>query len=93
MVKQVSGELSQHLYSVWWYIMFVTSNTWTGTVLWCIPKFWCQDYKNTHQKTLLAVEQMENRITFLMLNLVVALFWFLETCNTIMFVSHTHKCE
>ena len=62
MVKQVSGDLSQRLYSVWWYIMFVTSNTWTGTVPWCRPKFWCQDHKNTDQKTLqkLAVEQMEN---------------------------------
>ena len=61
----------------------------------CRPKFWCQDYKNTHQKTLLklAVEQMENWITFLTLNLVVALFWFLGTRDSIMFVSHTHKCE
>jgi len=95
MVKQVSGDLSQNLYSVWWYIMFVTSNTWTGTVPWCRPKFWCQDYKNIHQKTLLklAVEQKKNWITFLTLNLVVALFWFLETRDTIMFVFHTHKCE
>ena len=95
MVKQVSGDLSQRLHSVWWYIMFVTSNTWTVTVPWCRPKFWCQDYKNTHQKTLLklGVEQMENWITFLTLNLVVALFWFLGTHDTIMFVSHTHKCE
>ena len=95
MVKQVSGDLSQHLYSVWWYIMFVTSNTWTVTVPWCRPNFWCQDYKNTRQKTLLklAVEQMENLITFMTLNLVVALFWFLGTRDTIMFVSHTHKCE
>ena len=48
-----------------------------------------------HQKTLLnlAVEQMENRITFLTLNLIVTLFWFLGTCDTIMFVSHTHKYE
>ena len=36
---------------------------------------------------------MENWITFLMLNLVVALFWFLGTRDTIMFVSHTHKCQ
>ena len=68
---------------------------WTVTVPWCRQKFWCQGYKNTHQKTLLnlAVEQMENRITFLTLNLIVTLFWFLGTCDTIMFVSHTHKCE
>jgi len=95
MVKQVSGDLSQRLYSVWWYTMFVRSNTWTGIVTWCRPEFWCQDYKNTHQKTLLklAVEQMENWITFLTPNLVVVLFWFLGTRDIIMFVSHTHKCE
>ena len=62
MVKQASGDLSQRLSSVWWYTMFVTSNTRTVTVPWCRPKVWCQDYKNTHQKTLikLAAEQMEN---------------------------------
>ena len=90
----VSDDKWQHLCIT---VMHVTSNTWTVTVP-CVDQNSGVKIRKIHTRKpywdmKLAVEQMENWITFLTPNLVVVLFWFLGTRDIIMFVSHTHKCE